>query len=421
MSTLIVQIPPRHRFSARSREPVALRPSAEYNYAISADGRTAGLHGRCAPELLPKARDTVLLVDDGDVSWHRLDIPKAPANRMRDALVGVLEESLLEDDADVHIALAPGTKPGTPGWVAIVSRPWLATHLQAIEAAGVYVDRVAPGMVPGAARAHAAPLLDAQSSVPTDFLRLSVSNDAGVLCLPLTAAAAALPAQDADSALLQWTASPAAAETAERIAGHPVQVVSDADRLVVAAQGVWNLRQFGLAPRQRGTRALRSGWGKFLGPDWAPVRYGALALVAVQLLGLNIWAWEQRRAIDQQRAAVTQVLRDTFPQVRSIQNAPIQMTKEVDILRSAAGRPGDTDLEPLLYAAESAWPATRGPAESLKFEPGKLSVSAAGWTPQEIERFSMQLKAAGIAVEVKAGRLTLSRIAVGDPAAGKRS
>jgi general secretion pathway protein L len=139
------------------------------------------------------------------------------------------------------------------------------------------------------------------------------------------------------------------------------------------------------------------------------VRYGVAVLIAVQLVGLNASAWQQRHALELQRAAVTQVLRDTFPQVRAIQNPPVQMGKEVDLLRAAAGRPGDADLEPLLYAAESAWPPTRGPVESLKFEPGRLSLAATGWTPQEIDRFRTQLKAAGVAVEASAGRMTLSR------------
>ncbi len=411
MSTLIVQIPPRPRLSARSAEAAALRPAAEYNFVLSPDGRVVSSSGRCAPALLPKARDTVLLVDEGDVSWRRIDIPKAPAARLRAALAGVLEESLLEDDGDVHFALAPGAKPGGEGWVAVLSRPWLAMHIGAMEGAGVYVDRVAPALAPGPATAHASAVIDAQTSAPTDTLRVSFSDEAGVVCLPMQAAAFLLPPRRAD-APVAWTAAPAAADAAERLIGGQVHVIFDSDWLLGAAQGDWNLRQFDLAPRQRGTRALRTGWVKFLGPDWAPVRYGLLAAVAAHLIGLNVWAWQQRHIISQQSAAVTQVLRDTFPQVRAIQNAPIQMAKEVDLLRAAAGRPGESDLEPLLYAAESAWPSTRGPAETLKFEAGRLSVSANGWTPQEIERFTTQLKAAGIGVEVTPGRLTLSRAAL---------
>jgi general secretion pathway protein L len=417
MSTLIVQIPPRPRLSARGADAAPMRAPSEYAFVLSADGRSAGSHGRSTPDLMPKARELLLLVDEADVSWRRIDIPKAPPARLRAALAGMLEEMLLEDDSDIHFALAPQAKPGSNGWVAAVSRPWLALHIAAFEQAAMYVDRVAPAMVPGLNQAHASAVIDPFSAEPTDSLRVCISDERGVLCLPLGAAAAFGPltasavSGDGGGAEtpLRWSASPAAAAAAEKVAGAAVPVVSDAQNMVAAAQEPWNLRQFELAPRQRGTRALRAGWSKFLGPDWAPVRLGLIAVVAVHLIGLNVWAWQQRRAIGHEREAVAQVLRDTFPQVRAIQNAPVQMAKEVDLLRAAAGRPGDADLEPLLYAAEGAWPSTRGPVETLKFEPGRLTLSANGWTPQEIERFRTQLRGGGIQVEATAGRLTLSR------------
>jgi general secretion pathway protein L len=418
MSTLIVQIPSRPRLSARGDDAAPMRAPSEYSFVLSADGRSAGSHGRSTPDLMPKTREVVLLVDEADVSWRRIDIPKAPLARLRAALAGMLEEVLLEDDNDIHFAIAPQAKPGSNGWVAAVSRPWLSLHIAAFEQAGMYVDRVAPAMAPGLNLAHASALIDPFSAEPTDALRVCISDERGVLCLPL-AAAAALGPLSANSAAaadegssdtpLRWSASPAAAAAAEKVAGEAVPVVSDAQHMVAAAQEPWNLRQFELAPRQRGTRALRASWSKFLGPEWAPVRLGLIAVLAVHLIGLNVWAWQQRRAITHEREAVTQVLRDTFPQVRAIQNAPVQMAKEVDVLRAAAGRPGDADLEPLLYAAEGAWPSTRGPVETLKFEPGRLTLSANGWTPQEIERFRTQLRGGGIQVEATAGRLTLSR------------
>lgn len=406
MSTLIVQIPPRPRLSAREVDPPALRPAQEYNFALSSDGKTVAQHGRAAPAVLPKARTTVVVVDDADLAWQRVDVPKAAGARMRAALIGLLEETLLEDDSDVHLALEPGAKGGAPAWIVAISRSWLAMQVGALEAAGLYVDQVVPATLPGLpTRAHASVAIDPLTSAPSDHHRLTLAGEAGVLCAPLAAA----PALTAGHEGIVWSSTPAAASDAEHAAGGAVPVISDAEVLVRSSQSGWNLRQFELAPRQRGTRALRSAVGKFLGPDWAPVRYGLATLVVVQLVGLNVTAWQQRRAVEAQKAAITQLLRDTFPQVRAIQNPPVQMSREVDLLRASAGRPGEGDLEPLLYAAESAWPSSRGPMDSLKFEPGRLSLSASGWTPQEIERFRTQLQAVGVALEANAGRMTLSR------------
>jgi len=85
------------------------------------------------------------------------------------------------------------------------------------------------------------------------------------------------------------------------------------------------------------------------------------------------------------------------------------MQREVQALRSIAGKPGDTDLEPMLVAAASAWPADRPPVDNLRYEPGKLILAAAGWSDQQIAQFRGMLQPAGWQVESAEGRLTLSR------------
>ena len=46
------------------------------------------------------------------------------------------------------------------------------------------------------------------------------------------------------------------------------------------------------------------------------------------------------------------------------------MQREVQLLRTRAGRPGDEDLEPMLLAAAAAWPPGRGPVDSIATRPG---------------------------------------------------
>jgi general secretion pathway protein L len=95
--------------------------------------------------------------------------------------------------------------------------------------------------------------------------------------------------------------------------------------------------------------------------------------------------------------------------VRVVLDAPVQMQRETDVLRAAAGRPGESDLEAMLSAAALAWPEGRPPVETLRFEPGRLTVSASGWTEEQIEQFRRELRPGGWDVESAEGRLTLSR------------
>ena len=75
---------------------------------------------------------------------------------------------------------------------------------------------------------------------------------------------------------------------------------SDAERALEALHGTLNLRQFDLAARRRGSRALRAGTRRFFSREWRPVRVGLAALVVLHLAGLNAYAWQQRGLIVKQ-------------------------------------------------------------------------------------------------------------------------
>jgi general secretion pathway protein L len=415
MSTLVVQIPPRARLRARE---AAASPEAgsthEYAYVLSPEGLSLSAQGRAPVALLPKATSAVAVLADADVSWHRITLPKAPAARLPAALVGVLEEALLEEAATVHIAVAPGASAGEPTWVAVVDRAWLTSELAALEKAHVFIDRVVPISWPDEPPSgHFAELGD-----PSQGATLTWAHPEGVVQINLqgTLARSLLPNPLPEGA--RWSATPATAAAAERWLGVPMTVMDWPQRALQASRSLWNLRQFTLARRNRGTRALRDVWRQFLTPAWKPMRYGVAALIVVQLVGLNLWAGHQRRTVVAKRDAMVTLLKQTHKHVGAVLDAPLQMQRETDTLRSAAGIPGDTDLEPMLQAAANAWPGDRPPVDNLRFEPGKLTLSAAGWNPEQIEQFRNQLRPRGWQVEAIDGRISLSRAPSG-AAAGR--
>ena len=63
----------------------------------------------------------------------------------------------------------------------------------------------------------------------------------------------------------------------------------------------------------------------------------------------------------------------------------------------------------LLGAAALAWPGDRPPTEALAFEPGRLTVSAQGWAPAQIDNFRTQLRSEGWQLDASEGKLTISR------------
>jgi general secretion pathway protein L len=407
MSILVVLLPPRERAGASGSERSDAAP--EYAYVLSGDGMGIQRQGRASAALLPKADTVIAWVSPTDVSWHRITLPKAPAAKLRPALIGVLEEQLLDDEAAVHLAVAPEASAGSPSWVAAMHKPWLMEHLGTLEKAGAFVERVVPAMWPGdLAQGHFFTLNDATdgSSAQTWV----VFGDAqGVHCLRMagTLIRDQLPVWAAQG--VRWSASPAVAAQAERWLGAPVAVLSEAEHALQAVRSLWNLRQFDLAPRARGSRLLRNAWKRALTPAWRPVRLGLLSLVALQIVGMNLWAWHQRQAIDERKQAMVSLLKASHPAVGTIVDAPLQMRRATDNLRAAAGRVGDADLESALAMATVAWPDGQAPAQSLRFESNKLSLVVAGWSADQIERFRARLRSAGWAVESTEGRLTLTR------------
>lgn len=87
-----------------------------------------------APGLLPAAdrqTDVVALLPPQALSWHRVELPaglhKQPA-RLQAALAGLLEDRLLDDPAQLHLALQPDwqTAPRS-GWPCAAATGWPPT------------------------------------------------------------------------------------------------------------------------------------------------------------------------------------------------------------------------------------------------------------------------------------------------------
>lgn len=431
MSLLVLLLAAPPRADATGAAPGGALPageSAPLAWLLSPDGLALPRQGIAAPALCPRADSVVVVVPAGAIAWHRPLAPRAPANRLRAALGGVLEEQLLTDDDDVHLALAPRVVPGAPVWVAALHKPWLTGQLAALAAAGLVVDRLVPALAPLLAddgttvtatpdkTGGAAPV-----TVPTghfylgaddtgqDTPWLALADADSALCLPLAGSLARTLQPGWVARGTHFSATPAAAAAAEQWLDAPVAVRSEAEQALAAVRTRWNLLQFDLTPRHRGSLALGKLGRQLLSPAWRPARLGVLALLVLQVLGLNVMAWQQDRALTDQRTAMDALLRSSHPQVRAVLDAPVQMQRETAALRVAAGVPADDDFEPLLAAAAAAWPDGQPPPPQLRFEPGRLSLPATGWAPPQLDQLRGRLQPGGWAVDQNDGRLVIHR------------
>ena len=399
MSTLLLHLP-------------LLRAGAEteYRYTLSADGHSASGQGSARVALLPAAGrgvgEMVAVVPARALSWQRVQLPQGVGSqspRLRAVLDGLLEERLLDDTAQLHFALQPGARAGSPVWVAICDRAWLRESLQALESAGRPVARVVPEFAPGPT-ASGQPELFVQGTPDDPQLVITgYGADHGVAVLPLSGAALALGQSgttdaDPDSPSAPPVhAEPAVAALAEQALARPVQLQTASERALQAAASGWDLAQFDLASSGR-TRALRKA-GTLAGallraPQWRAARWGAGLLVLAHLAGLNAWAWQERQTLAAKQAGVRNALTQTFPQVQVVVDAPVQMERELALLRQAAGSMSASDLEPLMAAAAQALPAP-WQASAIDYSAGELRLRGPALTAEEEAQSRQSLAASG--------------------------
>ena len=79
MSILVLQLPERQRLRAGAGEESGAPGGRrrEYAYVTSDDGIEIDAQGHAAAALLPTRSIVIAVIQEADVSWHRITLPKA--------------------------------------------------------------------------------------------------------------------------------------------------------------------------------------------------------------------------------------------------------------------------------------------------------------------------------------------------------
>jgi general secretion pathway protein L len=406
MTTLIITLPD------------ALPTAATHcDGVLSADGLAVMRHVKAPMALLPAPAgvEIVAVVPVRRLSWHRLALPPGTLNkglfqegnapRLRSVLDGLLEDRLLDDPAQLHFAIEPQAKAGAPIWVAACDRAWLHAWLTALEQAGRPVAHIVPEMAPPSGDNGGAALHVIGSP---DHAQLVLSGPDGVNVLPLSVASAAL---------IDWpegaevVAEPAVAELAEQHFKRTATLQTGPERWLMAAQSAWEMAQFDLLYTRRArTRKRLSALTKTLlrAPLWRPARWAAVALVAVNLVGLQAWAWHEQSALAAKRAAIRDTLTATFPEVRVVVDAPLQMARALADLQRQSGTASAADLETMLAQFKAAAPDARTPS-AIEFTAGELRLKGLDAASQGLREVSASLQTQGYTARLDGDSLLIKQ------------
>jgi general secretion pathway protein L len=203
---------------------------------------------------------------------------------------------------------------------------------------------------------------------------------------------------DTDRDDLQIYAEPAMVARVQSTLQRQPMLQSTAQRWVASTQSGWDLAQgeWAQGSAQRLQRQAQSAWQALRhAPAWRPVRWGLLALFALQVVGLNALAWREHSALNEQQAALQHILKATFPSVSLVIDAPLQMQREVNALQQKSGVASSTDLEPLLASLARVLPAGQLPTQ-LHYANHALRVHGVSLTPDEAAQAT--LKAQGLSL-----------------------
>ena len=410
MNTLVVYLP-----------PGAAGDTLVYDYALTMDGHTLSDHASVAPALLPataRGGEVVAVVPVALLSWHRVKLPKgigAGSARLRPVLEGLLEDRLLDEATHLHLALEPAAgADGESVWVAACDKSWLRGHLQVLEMEERRVSRVVPEFAPeiGDLRLH----VSSDAGLPK--LIMSGGQATGVMRLPLTHASLALIPSTLGDEEIPIFCEPEVAELTERLLQRKVDLITRPQRWLESARSPWDLAQFELASsgRLRTLKRLTKFVRNLLqAPAGRPARWGVAMLLVIHLAGLNIWSWQVQNTLQAQRKALATTLTQTFPQVRLVVDAPLQMERELAVLRQASGTATGRDLEPLLAALGSVTSANLS-LGAIEFMAGEARLKGFQLGAPEASRMSEQLQRLGYAARQDGDTFLIQQIVqAGEP------
>lgn len=411
--------------------------SSLMDYLLSPDGRSIASHSRAASALLPQPSnaEVVAVVPAQALSWHEVQLPKgllskgflseSGSPRLRAVLEGLLEERLLDDPSQLHFALAPNARDGEPLWVAACDRTWLRGWLQVLEANRHAVSRIVPEFAPGDSRVTGAGSEPGAIDAGPDVLHvIGTPQQASIVFSPIRhadestekAALSVLPLSASSVLLANWPdtsqvmAEPALAALAEGLFKRRVDLQQNTERWLRASQSSWDLAQFDLQNNSRSRswkRVTTLGGNLLRAPRWRAARWATVALVVANLVGLNAWAWSERNSVEAKRLAIKDVLTRTFPQVKVVVDAPVQMARELALLRQAAGGTSNTDFDSLLAAAGGLGVSGTTPS-SIDYAANEIRVKGMGLNAEQVAQAAEPLKRQGLYASVQGDSLVIS-------------
>jgi general secretion pathway protein L len=135
-------------------------------------------------------------------------------------------------------------------------------------------------------------------------------------------------------------------------------------------------------------------------------------ILLANIFGLNLWAWKENAQVQAQREQMSQILSSSFPNVKVVVDAPLQMQRELLVLRQSQGQLSGRDFESI-YARFASVTGINNAPIAIEYIANDVLINGVNLPASQLESLSPKLQSAGLAVRSDAQRLIVSHKAEG--------
>lgn len=350
--------------------------------------------------LLPPAEHVELIAPASRVLLTSTTLPKRNQQRLRQQVLQfAVEDRITVEPERVHVVLGPRLPDSTHA-VAVVDREWLGQWVAAFRDMGraprsVFVETCLP---PLQADAWTVVWRGADGFVRTGEASGMALDTAGPASPPAVLQLA-----------LQEATMKASAPTAVIV--HPEESSlpdldgwSSALHVPCVAGETWHWSQWqgpaGLDLLQ-GELAPRSRLRELL-PRLRPAFVIASLILALHIFGtLGHWAVLNHEK-SQLQSEMRSIFRTAFPEAQAVVDPPLQMRRQLQALRRAAGEPQSGDFVPLLAQAAQAFAGDSARVRNVSYDRGRLQIDIELGSRSDAEALLQRLRARGSAASLDA-------------------
>ncbi len=314
------------------------------------------------------ARITVL-VPSAEVLLARVTLPVKNRQRLLKAIPYALEDQLAADVETLHFALARREDDGATA-VAVVSRAQMDSWMGELTSAGISPDALIPEVlaVPWSPDSWSVLPIGADVLIRTglqDGFAVEAENAAAWLSATLQEVG-----EEGATPDIHLYTREAPVPGIDQLGVDLVRHEEDTEPMVWLSRGVGgrvlvNLRQ--------GSYGTQEQWGSYFRP-WRPVAALLAVWAVLQGSGVMLDGIRLERQRDDLGVQIQQLFRETFPEVKRVVNARVQMERRLADLRKSHGSLQEDFLRLLIGGTDALRQVKDIEVKRMRYQNGRLDL-----------------------------------------------